>query len=498
MSAFPDLPAPMRAALPALVMLLVLLQGDVAATPDGWEAAWAARCLWGLHGGPLDCIAVDGGFRPPGLALLVGPLSLLMHPVMALGLVCIAAFGLCAIPVGELGRRLAGGPGRLGTVALFACTPALAGWALVPDARAPALLLGLAAWTLALRTEPRLLFAAGMLAGLGPLFRPEAWAGVAAMPLMVGALHRGRGRSAVLGLGVGVTLTLGAGVWSSGAIGSTRLWEGHVLALAEAVPLEWAKQLFGLGIVEPPMRARAREAGGASGRLVDIDLGGALRWLGGALGGAQGLPVWVLAGLGLIRAAGHREGRWVLAALLGASAPQLAALFIFQARNAALPLSNLQAPLAAGLILAGAGACALADLVPRDRRAGLAGLASVLVAAGSIVTAPAFRLEPGLERTELGEQAIAALLDQTDSDAMVVATFATGPVVLRSERPWQPWPAPWDRSAWNHDGRRWLVMSSLDETANLPAGLRAVPRVVYRRGTDWIALAELSESTATP
>lgn len=481
-----------------MVVLLVLIWGDVAATPDGWEAAWAARCLWGLDGGPLDCATVDGGFRPPGLALLVGPLSLLVHPVVALGLVCLAAFGLCAIPAGDLGRRLAGGQGRLAAVALLACTPALAGWALVPDARAPALLAGLAAWTLALRPEPRLLVAAGLLAGLGPLFRPEAWAGAVAMPLVVLALHGRRARFAAMGLGAGVALTLGAGLWASGSLGSTRMWEGHVLALAEAVPLEWAKQLFGLGIVEPPMRALAREAGAAPGRLVDIDLGGALRWLGDALGGAQGLLFWILAGLGLVRAAGSPVGRRVVVVLLGASTPQLAALFVFQARNEALPLSNLQAPLAAALVLAGAGACALADVAPRRRRAGLAGVAGILVALWSQATAPAFRLEPGMERRELGEQAISALRARTGPDDLVVATFASGPVVIRAERAWQPWPARWDRAAWVHAGRRWLVVSSLDEPASLPAGLRAVPQVVYRRGTDWVALAEVEDSTATP
>ena len=157
-----------------------------------------------------------------------------------------------------------------------------------------ALLVALAAWTLALRPEPRLLMAAGLLAGLGPLFRPEAWAGALVLPVAVLVLHGRRARFAAMGLATGLVLTLGAGLWASGSLTSTRMWEGHVLALAEAVPLEWAKQLFGLGIVEPPMRTLAREAGGAPGRLVNIDLGGALHWLGGALGGAQGLLVWIV------------------------------------------------------------------------------------------------------------------------------------------------------------------------------------------------------------
>ncbi len=199
MQANDDLPAAVRALLPGLVALGLAARLPVVSTPDGWEIAWAGRCMWGLSGGPLDCGALDLAFRPPGLGLLVGPLSLLMHPMVALGLLALLAMSLCALPLGDLAARLAGGPGRLVAVGLLVLSPELSGWAMAADARGPALFLTLGAWTLLLRPGGRAVFGAGLAMGLCLLLRPEALAGAALLPVGALLLHRRRGLPAVAG-----------------------------------------------------------------------------------------------------------------------------------------------------------------------------------------------------------------------------------------------------------------------------------------------------------
>ncbi len=301
-----------------------------------------------------------------------------------------------------------------------------------------------------------------------------------------------------------MTLSLGLRALVTGRLSASgRLWEGFVLELGALLPLEWCKQLFGLGLWAPPMRAVAQGFGAASGRAAGaLDPLTALFFGMGALGGALSLLLWTLGALGLIRALGHREGRRVLGVMAGASAAQVAATLLYQARNPALPLSNLLVPLACCLPLVAAGLGALADALPAASRArgryGLAGLGLLLAAALAV---PA-RLTPGLELSAAGAQAAAAMVDLVAEDEPVVASFTNAPLAMRAGRTWVPWPAPWDPLSWPAagGGRRWALLSSLDggRPAPLPPGLRLAPVRLYRGSAGWVALAEIRDSTTTP
>jgi hypothetical protein len=279
-----------------------------------------------------------------------------------------------------------------------------------------------------------------------------------------------------------------------------RLWEGVVVDLGSQVPLEWAKQLFGYGHAAPPIRglAVARDVA-ASSPLAALDLSAGWGFVGRGLGGGLSLPLWILAGLGLVRSAGERSGRRVLVVLAGASAAQVAATALAQARNAALPLSNLGTPLAASLVLVAAGAVALSDAAPQRRRVVVAWCAAAVAVAVGARWSPAAQLLPGVERRAPGAQAAADLAGRVAPGEPVVASFATGGVALRAERRWVPWPAPWDVAAWPAGpGPRWALLSSLDGglPSPVPPGVALEPVALYRDGSSWVAVAAVRDTVS--
>jgi len=237
----------------------------------------------------------------------------------------------------------------------------------------------------------------------------------------------------------------------------------------------------------------------ASSPLAALDISAGWAFFGQGLGGGLCLALWILAGLGLVRCGGTPARRRVLLVLAGASAAQVAATALAQARNAALPLSNLGAPLAASIVLAAAGAVALADAVPRPRRTVAAWLAAAVAVAVGARWSPPAQLLPGVERRAPGALAAADLVARVAPGEPVVASFATGSVALRAERRWVPWPAPWDVAAWPAGPRpRWALLSSLDGglPSPLPPGVALEPVALYRDGSGWVAVAAVRDSVS--
>ena len=242
-----------------LICGIVLALQEVTLVPDSYELALLGECLWLGETSGISCHEVSWNFRPPGPAVLIGPLLPLMSGLMALRCLSLLSILVMVWVLIEEGEKLElRAYSALSVGALFSA-PAWREMLSVNDARVLVLGFVFGAWSLALRAQTKgKAAAAGLLIAIAALIRPEQQL---SLPLMLGLLffiHRPRVGWAVLG----AVVPLGAWVVAL-SIQAGRLmlmprhWEGQLLGLVELIPLRWAQQLFGMGIWNTPFRQAA-------------------------------------------------------------------------------------------------------------------------------------------------------------------------------------------------------------------------------------------------
>jgi hypothetical protein len=527
-----------RALLPALVLLATAVLGRPGLLPESLEQLAVGRCLLGLDSVPgvdhlpLPCAALERDFWSPGWPVVSAAAGLALGPVVAGGLVSLLAFFalLLAAQRSQLKRdRLAAAL----AVLLLGLTPALRLYAWMLDGRM--LALALAAWALILtgtgRGDGRRALAAGVLAGLAALCRPEHLlivVGLAGVQLLApGArapapqTEEGRqrepgtlphtsacaqsadpgepraaqqpGRSRLAGLAQRPLgwFSLGALVillpyWAALSIGAGRpvllpRWVQLAgFSLVPVVPEPWARSLVGEGAARLPLR-EALAAGpwpGDLGPTVALDPLQGLRWLGGTAIEVVSPLVLAVALVGAVRMA--RARRWRHLALLAAlAAPSVVAVATPPGVESELPVATLL-PLVVAVVL----------LVP-PALAGLRAVVAVPLVVGLGLLSPQVQAPTAPENTPAGRQAAASIGRLLPSGTPVIASFSTSPVVGLAGWRWVPWPAP----LVDPPPVRYALIGASDvhwSPQDPVLGGRARPVAAYGEGASAVLLLELA------
>jgi hypothetical protein len=153
-----------------------------------------------------------------------------------------------------------------------------------------------------------------------------------------------------------------------------------------------------------------------------------------------------------------------------------------------MPLKNLLPVLAVEAILGAVALAALAGRLPgRWARLGSWGVVVVLAVAWLPRTHLDGRFWPAM--SEEAEQAAAWLSEQTPPEALVGATFSSGPVVRRGGRRLAVVPSPWEMARWEADPPAFLVVTSIDGIWPLRspdlAVLDATPAAFFATAKGW-------------
>lgn len=408
--------------------------------PDSFEMLAVGRCSLGLG----ECGGLDTLWWPPLYGWIAALLAEVLPTGAALVLPALLPMALLAVPVVSLSGRLGGTTGAaLGGVALSAL-PVLHTQAMTADARGLALALAAGAWTLATGGgEVRRATAAGVLAGLAVLARPEALVAALAVPVVAGLRWRTFRAGIVAATGAALT----AGPWwaalsldAGGLRLRPRTVESWAVPLLEVLPKAEVVRLIGASAGGTPFRTAAEAAGPAPGTAA-LDLSGGIAWLADQGPEAVGALLWVLpVALALLL---RRRHGWTLLALAGLAAPAVGAALVPQGRDALAPLANLLPVAIVAAVLTGAATGAAIDRWVRSDRQPLvgAGLAVGLALVAGVRSGSTEPPLPGIETTAPGRAAVAALGELPAGS--VQATFESVSLVHLAGRPWVPWPDPW-------------------------------------------------------
>jgi len=408
--------------------------------PDSFEMLAVGRCSLGLGA----CGELDTLWWPPLYGWIAALLAEVLPTGAALVLPALLPMALLAMPMVAVAGRLGGTAGAaLGGVAL-AALPVLHTQAMTADARGLALALAAGAWTLATGGGAvRRATAAGVLAGLAVLARPEALVAALAVPVIAGLRWRTPRAGIVAAAGAALT----AGPWwaalsldAGGLRLRPRAVESWALPLLEVLPKAEVVRLIGASAGGTPFRTAAEAAGTAPGTAA-LDLSGGIAWLADQGPEAVGALLWVLPVAVAVLL--HRRHGWSLLALAGLAAPAVGAALVPQGRDALAPLANLIPVAVVSAVLAGAAAGHAIERWVRSDRQRLAG-AVVAVGVALVAGMPSTATEPplpGIETTAPGRAAVAAL--GMLPDGPVQATFESASLVHLAGRPWVPWPDPW-------------------------------------------------------
>jgi hypothetical protein len=472
--------------IPGIVCVALAVFGAPSLNPDAMEMVDVGRCSLGVAPTFVDCASLELSAYPPLYPLLSGALSVVFGPWAAAVVASALGAGLLALGMGLLAGRLLPGalPIAASMVVLF---PAFRFYGLASDPRLGALGLGLLSWAILLdRESPRSRWVAGALAGLAVWMRPEgivhaALFGAGALLLTRKALPALLGVVAVAGSYL-AWLALHFGTLSL----SARSWELKGAPLLDLFPVRWLIQLWGVGATAPPFRSWLQQA--EAGAVQSMDPLSSLFVVGRIF--QQEVP-WqfhclALAGAGVALAGGGC--RRTLVALGLVSVPAVGLGLSPMGLDLGMPLKNLLPVLAVEAILGAVALAALAGRLPgRWARLGSWGVVVVLAVAWLPRTHLDGRFWPAM--SEEAEQAAAWLSEQTPPEALVGATFSSGPVVRRGGRRLAVVPSPWEMARWEADPPAFLVVTSIDGIWPLRspdlAVLDATPAAFFATAKGW-------------
>jgi hypothetical protein len=511
-------------------------------TPDTVDMLQYAACLDGaLRGaGAGPCPGAD--YWSPGLPLLVVLLERFgLSPMAAVRLLSLLAAAAMPVPVYGLGRLIGGRRAGLWAAALTVPCVALRVYALLPDARLPALLLIFATYAAVARwlVEGKLrhLALAGAAGGGVVLLRPEGKLTVAlALVAIAGAAWvrgRSRGRAAwsdalrglvwaesvlMAGAAVVVGPVMGLLYRLNGRIAlEPRSWELPLVGWMPYIPLKIFHPLFDIGAQPTPLREafrRGLEQGRISVSLADRVqiLGHQLAGQGGAvleaLAHAVPLEQALLAVAGLWALWRRPGGRWAVALWVLVLSPLLPLAALPQTFNPQLPEGNLLFVPVAVAIAAGVALAAMQEAVSR-RRPRLAvvvavALASIFAVRGALGYSSLLQARGGtLFESSVAVRRAARWLEVHSAPSTVVrSSYAGAAVPMLAGRTRQPWPSAWEIPAWRagagragSGAREVVVITSIDLTDDPLAvreWLEATPRLELLHHEDgpgvWVAI----------
>lgn len=503
-----------------LLTVIAALRHPPRLLPESMELVGVGSCLLGWSS-PLTCSDYELLFWSPGYPLLTAPLSLLVDPLLAGGLVSVLAFAVALLGlVATLAPRLGSAPALAAAVAVGSA-PSLSAYAMAVDARSTALGLtfGSLAVALAAGGHPwRRGGIAGLLAGAAALTRPElivllpgivafsAAAPDAAVPLL-GRPRWSRALGAIGGIAVLWTPWVAALSAFEGRLSVLPRGVQQVgFALTGWVPERWARQAIGESAARLPLRDAVR----AGSWPVDLPSGPGLdpaagvSWLGAQLPTTCSPIVLGLAalGAGLLVLYGHLRP---LLALLLVALPSLLATIALPGRDDMMPLSALLPVV--WVLHAAAGIAVAKGIVavfgPARRTAPTPWLsATVALALGLLSPHTDWPVSP--DNAPSGAAAAAALARRLPQDTPVAAPFASSLQVHRAGMRWVPWPAPWESTRWTAPGApRWALIGAVDDhlgpfDLSLPDTLALVPREAHGAGPTAVVLFEVVEAPLSP
>ncbi len=432
--------------------------GPTRLLPESFEMLASGRCWIGT--GP--CGTLDPLWWPPLYGVMAAVLEVVLPVGAALSLVSLIPTALVVLPLSSLAGRIGGTAGAVLAGLTLVALPTVRQQALTADARGLALALMAAAWALATRdgsvTRAGL---AGLLAGLAVLTRGEAALTALLLPVVAAA----RWRDLKVGLVAAASVGAVAGPWWA-ALGwqagaptlLPRSVEARAAPLLDLLPRADVAGLIGESAAETPFRTAALHAGPPSG-LERVDLAGGMTWLAAVGQDAGGLLAWLAPlALGVAVLAGRA---WTVLALVGLVAPALAAALLPRPLGGTpaladlLPLTLAAATLVGGALGAtGRGFGRGAGERVRPRAAVAAGGVAAAALLVLVASRPpeAARVPPPGHATQAVGRAVRQHLAAAPPGT-VRASLAAAPLVHLSSRPWDPWPAPWDRTAWTDPER---------------------------------------------
>ena len=472
--------------IPGIVCVALAVFGAPSLNPDAMEMVDVGRCSLGLAPSYVDCAALELVAYPPLYPLLSGALSVVFGPWAAAVVVSALGAGLLALGMGMLAGRLL--PGALPiAAAMVVLFPAFRFYGLTSDPRLGALGLGLLSWAILLEREsPRSRWVAGALAGLALWMRPEGI--VHASLFCAGALLLTRKALPAI---LGVVAVAGSYLsWLALHFGtlslSARSWELKGAPLLDLFPVRWLIQLWGVGATAPPFRSWLQQA--EAGAAQSMDPLASLLVVGRIF--QQEVPwefhLLALAGGGVALAGGACRRTLVVLGLV--SVPTVALGLSPMGLDLGMPLKNLLPVLAAEAVLGAVALAAAVNRLPgRWAHFGAWGAVAVLAAAWLPRTHLDGKFWPAMSSE--AEQAAAWLSVHTPPDAVVGATFSSGPVVRRAGRRLAVVPSPWEMARWEADPPAFLVVTGIDGTWPLRspdlAVLNATPAAFFATTQGW-------------
>jgi len=473
--------------IPGFVLLALAMVGNPSLNPDAMEMVDVGRCSLGLAPSFLDCASLELVAYPPLYPLLSGALSLVFGPWAAAVAVSALGAALLALGMGMLAGRLfpSALPIAASMVVLF---PVFRFYGLTSDPRLGAVGLMLLSWAILLgRESSRSRWAAGALAGLALWMRPEGI--VHAAVFCAGALVLTRKALPAI---LGVVAVAGAYLsWLALHFGtlslSARSWELKGAPLLDLFPVRWLIHLWGVGATATPFRSWLQQA--EAGPAQSVDALASLFVVGRIF--QQEVPLWfhLLALAGLVVAWRNGSCRRTLGALGLVSAPAVLLALAPMGLDLGMPLKNLLPVLAVEALLGAVALAAAASRLPGRNAAQLGPWGAV--GGLAVVWLPQTHLEgkfwPAMSPE--AEQAAAWLSMHTPEDAVVGATFGSGPVVRRADRRLSVVPSPWEMARWETDPPHYLVVTGIDGIWPLRspdlAFLEATPTAFFTTAQGW-------------